>query len=341
MNEMRKVLFVTALLIFALIFGSGTNHAQVSARLGTFKEFQVGVLRSDGSLVPFVEYRHGLWWNPWPQPAQIIYNNEVIPKSLSNHPEPWFQKCNESASPWYFWSSIGTRTVLNAQKLTQVDGHGDRIWAVMTDYPAKRKDEIGAHHTNIGFALNIDLKLEAMIDIEKESAEAKGIVAHIKSAFINLESADVARIAAEPATSLSLLARGFPFSKDERAKIALNLVKLTRSKTVIDGRRLYYFIVEKQYSRPESQRDWQCYNVAELSGWILKGKDGNLSIVNEYFWITDCDRKGGGAVTSSSIFRLKDRTFVFTAEHDYDSESYLISELTEYGLDPLLETHGG
>lgn len=87
--------------------------------------------------------------------------------------------------------------------------------------------------------------------------------------------------------------------------------------------------------------DWQCYHLSELSGWLLKEKDGSFNLTNESFWITDCDRKGGGSVEMFSILRLDDRNFLFTVDHVYDNEMYVIYELGEFGLKRLLETFGG
>lgn len=342
MNKLKKILYTTALLISKLTFGYDASHAQIQAKNETSKEFQIGVLREDGALLPFAEYRHGLWWNPWPNSEPVDEYNWKNPKTLTNHTKPWFQQCNGNASAWYFWSSVDTRTVINSRKLIEVDNHSDKNWALMTDYRNNTKTENDSHHKNIGFALNVDLKLETMIDIEKVTREASDIRAYIKSAFVNLETAEIGRIAATPDLETSYAKRNLPFSSEDRAKVELELTQISRSRSTINGRHIYYFEVEKKYPRPEGQADWQCYNVSSLNGWMLKEKDGSLRIINEDFGISDCDRKDGSSnVQMFNVLRFNERTYVFTVEHGWEDESYMIYELTEYGLDRILETSGG
>ena len=122
----------------------------------------------------------------------------------------------------------------------------------------------------------------------------------------------------------------------------MTLAKLYRSKSSINGRHLYYIEVEKQYQKPAGARDSSCYGVSLLSGWVTKDKDGVLALLNESFGVTDCDGKErGSGVELFSVMTLNNRTFLFTVEHGWEDESYIIYELTEFGLNRLLETFGG
>jgi len=338
-NELKILLIAIALFILAC-GGFGTN-AQPYAQHVAVKELRVGVLRADGALVPFAEYRNDLWWNPWPEPAPIDEYG-VAPKSLNGQPEPWFLRCGEQAASWYFWSPDDGRIVLRPQKLLEVENHMDKSWALMTDYPASQTEENAAHHQNIGFAFNVDLEAETAIDVKKDSAEANGILAYIKPAFNGAEAIEVRRIAAEPQTNAFYLERAFPFSRAAREMVELKLTQLSRSRSSIDGQYIYYFESEKQYERPEGHTDWQCYNVSSFKGWLLRGSDGRLAIVNEVFGIADCDRKlVSGSVRLFSIFRFSGRMYMSTVEHGWEDESYIIYELRENEIEQLLETAGG
>ncbi len=201
-------------------------------------------------------------------------------------------------------------------------------------------DKDGAHHKNIALAINADLKLEGMKEIDTASKEANDAVAFLKAAFISLEIEKIKEDIARSASKDHYEKFNFPLSDADRSKVSLELTSLKRTGSSIDGRHLYNFKVEKKYARPEGVPDWQCYNISELSGWLLKEKDGSFNLANESFWITDCDRKGGGSVEMFSILKLDGRDFVFTVDHAYDNDVYAIYQLGDFSLTRLLETEG-
>jgi len=115
---MNKILIVT-LLLLALVAGYSVDKAPLSAKDNSMSQFMVGILRADGTLVPFAQYGNGGWWNPWPKPRQVaesIYaeRSEVLDHSLTDLSEPWFKQCGEIPISWFFWSSAGTSTELRA-----------------------------------------------------------------------------------------------------------------------------------------------------------------------------------------------------------------------------------
>lgn len=232
--------------------------------------------------------------------------------------------------------------MLKATETLQIENHSQTNWALMTDYSQKQLSEKGFCHGHVGMALNVDLKIGNMIEIESGSGEANSIVAFVKPAFGHAESVEIARYAASPATKDFMAASGFPASSQQRAKVGLTLKGLYRSKSGIDGAQLYYLVIEKQYKKPARARDSACDNVSFLESWVLKNKDGALSLLNDSFSLTDCDGKErGGGVISFSVMTVNNRTFVLAVEHGWEDESYVVYELKDFGLIRLLETSGG
>ncbi len=326
---------------FLFSFFSFASSPQLSSPGPASQRIQVGVVRTDGSIVPFAEYRNNIWWNPWPETTELDVDHSLTPRSLARHPEPWFQTCYNSTSSWYFWPSADNRRLLLARKVVQVENHGEKNWALLSDLPHAVADERGAHHKNIGLALTADLKFDGSKDIEMTSKEATDVAAFIEPAFTGLEYVEIVRQLAVSGTKENYEKNGVPLSELDRSKVALQLTSLKRTSSSINGRNLYYFKVEKKYSRPEGLADAQCNNVSELSGWLVKEKDGSINLINESFWLTDCDKKGGGSIERFNILKLDGRHFVLTVEHVYDSEQYVIYQLKEFGLKSLLVTSGG
>lgn len=328
-------------LFFLIYLVNSPTSSQILSHDQDLKPLQIGVLRSDGTIVPFAEYRNKIWWNPWPESTEFDINTGPEPRSIAGHPEPWFQTSVNTKHSWYFWPNSDTRKILSPRKVVHVENHGDKNWALLTDLSDAVADKAGAHHKNIGLALSADLKLEGMKEIDMASEEANDALASIKPTFVNLEIAEIERKLAIRESKEYYEKTGFPISKVARSKVDLKLTKFNRTSSSIDGRHLYYFQIEKEYTRPEGLPDWQCHHISELSGWLLKEKDGSYHMTNETFLITDCDKKGGGSVEMFNILKLADRNFVITVEHEWDNESYVIYELEDVSLKRLLETFGG
>jgi hypothetical protein len=331
MNQISKPLLAIASILLILSVGGSATNVCVSAQNKNIKQFIVGFLREDGVLVPFAEYRHGLWWNPWPeQPIQPSENNEVVPKTLDGHPEPWFQQCEKAPTTWYLWSSADSRLALKTSETLQVQNHSHTNWGLMTDYPNKQKTEKNSHHNNVGIALSADLIGQSMIGVEKGNSESNEIIAYVKSAFNHSERDELDRLKADPATNDYLATRGFPSSSEQRSKAKLMITKLYRNRSSMDGQYIYYIEVEKQYN---------CSSISFLKGWVLKRKDGTLVLLNDRFGLTDCDGKERGeSVELFSVLTINQRTFLFAVEHGWENETHKIYELKDFELALVLET---
>jgi len=340
--KMNKVFLALGSGLLTLVVGGDAWHVRVKAQDKNTRQFMAGVLRTDGALVPFAEYRYGVWWNPWPEFNPTPESEEVALKSLGGHPEPWFQRCEKSPATWYFWPPARAPLLLKTSGTREVENHSQNNWALVTDYPQKQEAEKGDHHRQAGFALNVDLKIDSMIKIEKGGGEAGNVLTYVKSAFTHSESAEAARLAAEPGTNQLRLADWFPQSAERRAQVGLTVTKLYRDRSGIGGAHVYYVEVEKRYEKPAGSRDVACWGVAFLKGWVLKRKDGGIGMLNDSFGLSDCDGKErGSSVELFSIVRPDRRTFLLTVEHGWEDESYVIYELKDSGLIRLLETFGG
>lgn len=334
MNKFEAAGFTLLFFLCASLF--------VSAQHPQTEKFKVGLLRADGTLVPFAEYRHGLWWNPWAE-IQTVEGGEITPKSLGNQPEPWFRQNKGDSANWYFWSSPNVLFTLKAQKLLQIENHSQKNWAVMTNYSRKRagSDKNDAAHSYAGFALDANLKTNDTIKVEKNGGEVAYIMRYMKPIFVDAENTEINNLLADP--NYKEYAGGFPASDEQRAKFDMTVKKLSRSREAFDGTHVYYIELEREYGKPAAVSGGiSCNNVAFFKGWLLKDKKGTLSLVNEEFTLDDCDGKGKGSVVMLfNALTLNGRTFLLTVEHGWEDESYVIYELKDYGITRLLETFGG
>jgi hypothetical protein len=319
---MRKILIV--LLSLAIVPVSAQQHG-----IGGSSQYLVGTLRGDGTLVPFAQYSHGLWWNPWPSPrrlAESIYaeSTEVVNNSLADLSEPWFTPCLALPTPWFFWSSEGTFTELMASKVVPVRAHSGNNWGLLTDLPKRTsKDPL---HDIIGVAITPRRNIEPFIKIETPNTQANEVDSFIKQIFHLREKTEIERTRVERPAAI--------------AKVETSLTILYRSVHAVDGKHIYYFEAEKQYSKRTASDDPGCYDVSLFQGWISADEKGGMGLMDSNFVFTDCDRKGPSTMIPLGTMTLQEQTFLFVREHGWESESYTILELNQSGLHRVLQTDG-
>jgi hypothetical protein len=310
---MCKTLILTAVLLVALVGSHEIDKRPVAAKPDDVRQFIVGVLRADGTLIPFAQYGNGGWTNPWPRPRESqgsIYDEEaqeIVPHSLGELPEPWFLQCGKTPPKWYFWASLDTPTVLKASEVVKVENHSQTNWALLTNLPKQNTDD--THHVNIGVALNVNLKVEPVMQIQPGAPEAVEILSFVRQAF------------------------------DDAAKAELKT--LYRSSLRLNGEYLYYVEAEKQQKRPPGSRDEGCNDITLFHGWISADEKGGMGLFDSRVFQTDCDMKGPSSSTPLGIMKLKDITYIFVTEHGWEDESYWIIGLDKSGLHKVLETYGG
>lgn len=339
---MKKILIIT-LLLLVLVAGHAFDKAPVSAQDNETSQFMIGMLRADGTLVPFAQYGNGGWWNPWPKPRDVtdsIYaeSTEAIDHSLADLSEPWFTQCGEPPATWFLWTSEGAFSELRASKIMRVGAHSGTNWGLSTDLPTRvSKDPL---HDIIGVAINVRQKIEPFIEIKTPSTEGKEISSFIKEIADVEETAEVDRMRVEAPPAFVNSSPVFSLSKEERAKVATSLTVLYRSNSVVNGEHVYYFEAEKQYQKRSTSGDPGCNDVFLCQGWISRDEKDGLGLMAGNFLITDCDRKGPGTMIPVGIMTLKEQTFLFVREHGWEDESYTILELSQSRLRRVLKTVG-
>lgn len=340
---MRKILLVATFSLFALGAGYEVNKGDLSPKHDEASQFIAGILRGDGTVVPFAQYGNGGWFNPWPNPQQSAENiyaedTKVIPHSLGELAEPWFRHCGKIPKTWYFWSLAATPAVLRVAQVVKVENHSQTNWALLTDFPKQSAED--NHHHNMGVALNVNHKIEPMIEIKTESVEPN-LRSFIKQLFDEAENTELNKIRAEQSPEIKAATPFFSLSSEELAKMRMSITKLCRSKSSLNGKHLYYFEAEKQYQKPATSIDPSCNDVSLFQGWVEATELGELGLMDSRLFLTNCDRKGPSSATPLGIMTLKDEVFLFVSEHGWEDESYVILELSNSGLQKVLETFGG
>jgi hypothetical protein len=340
---MNRIMISVLLALLLLIAPYEVPENYVLAQRDRQNQFIVGILRADGILIPFAQYGNGGWSNPWPKPrssSESIYveNTEVITNSLGDLPEPWFKQGGKVPRTWYFWSSTGALIVLKASRVVQVRAHSGANWALLTNLPGRTSED--ALDNEIGIALNANRKVNPMIEVRSNTPAEKNMVSFVKQTIGDAETDELNRLRGQRLVPESPI-RQFALSKAQRAKTAVSITKLYRSKSLVNGENLYYFEAEKGYPQSIAQGSRNCEDISLFRGWISTQGKGGLGLIDSQLMFTDCDRKGPSTATPLGIMTLKNQTFLFVKEHGWEDQSYMILEFDYSGLHRVLETLGG
>ncbi|HEV8430299.1 MAG TPA: hypothetical protein VGQ41_20515 [Pyrinomonadaceae bacterium] len=281
----------------------------------------VSLLRSDAVLVPFAQYSHGRWENPW---AKSPDSTAEEPNTLADLSKPWFAEGRLPSPLWHFWSPRGKALLLNASQVVEVESHCQKLWGVISDLP--KEEAVDDHFGLLGIALNIDRKVNPSYKLDKTQDEWTKLNTLIQSEFDKEEQAKEKQ-----------LREFLPLPRREETKnksVTLSyLYRMTIEKT---GERLYYFEALKEYRKPIPINEQTCNNVF-LNGWILTKSD-ELKLIDSTIGWKDCET--GVDSIPLGLLVLDDEVFIFSCQFGYEGETYFIYKLSKARIQTVLETYG-
>ena len=325
---MTRILAAISWSIILAVTYSSSNVSIISQHTANDR-FTIAIMREDSVLIPFAEYRDGIWSAPWPKPEGYSENTN----ELAELPKPWFERENRLMTTWYFRSSEGVPMALKASKTMKIENHCQSNWGLLTDYPGKAL-KAGEHHINIGIALDAEKDVESPLDLTKNTVERKKIVPLIQPAFDKTEGVTLAKI--------HKLGHGIHYpSIAQRRKKKLHITKLYRNKSPINGLYIYQVEARKEYKKDLYSYDPNCNTLSIFQGWVLKNRMGELTLIDSGTVVTDCDMKVSDIIKLLGIMRVGGRVFIVTEDHGYEDEGYSIHELKGSRIKRLLKVNGG
>jgi hypothetical protein len=286
----------------------------------------VGLLRSDGVVVPFAEQVAGQWTLPG-----MTAPRDGAP-DLADAPAAWFASGSTTPSWWLFVTLTGRAGTLTTSKTLQARSHCQSIWALASDLPAIPLKETEVH-TAAGVAATGDTTLEPFVTLPNDSGEARRIVAWLKSAFDRDEEA-----AAKAAPDRNPRA---PAASD-RERLPIAIERIVRSKSAVGGRALYYIeAVRHLPTNARGSRD-DCGLQSFWTGWLSEvPATGELAILTSRLDLTDCDRKGSSSTIPLALLRSGGDTVVVAIDRFWESEQYAMYVTDGKTMRALVRAGGG
>jgi hypothetical protein len=323
-----------ALASLALTLSSAgwSNPARAPAQTRTNDKFIVGIFRPDGVIVPFAQYAHRKWTNPWHRQQPDQQPDE--PDTIADLSYPWYKSAVRPLGEWHLLTTAEGLQTVKISKSIQVCSHCQQVWGLLSDYPNPQQSEKNECPRNLGIAFNDKKEARAMTQPTSASADWKQLVKFIGPEFERAEKAGLKG----PAARHYLLQTPTP---KRRAKIPLSILNLYRTRLAGKDRSILYFEVSKEYPRPSEANDAGCDNISLLGAWVLRDGKKNLTLLASQFSPTDCDMKEGGLTRPFGILQLDGKTFAIAEEDSYEGESYVILEIRKKDVHRVLETYAG
>jgi len=294
--------------------------------------FIVGVLRPDGVIVPFAQYAHQKWTNPWHSSQSDDQADQS--DTIADLPKPWFESLLKESNEWYFWSASGEATTLRTSRTVQVCSHCQQVWGLLSDYPHPKEPEKNACVRNLGIVLSEKRQARTMEKLTADSPDWKQVTTFIGPEFDLAERVGLSGLVDQQYSAQIPAA-------EERAKVPLLILNLYRSQLADGGQLLFYFEASKEYAKPSAANDAACNNISLLGGWVLRDAQGNLTLLDFQFEPTDCDMKEGGRILPFAIVQVNGKTFAIVEEDSYEGEGYNILEIREDSVHHVLDTYAG
>ncbi|HEX6719110.1 MAG TPA: hypothetical protein VF088_18525 [Pyrinomonadaceae bacterium] len=319
--QMKLSVFILLSLLLVLT-GLENSGLSVTDPQITKDHFIASLITSDAVLVPFAQYSHGHWENPWPKSSDASAKE---PNTLANLPKPWFAEGRVPSPVWHFWSLDGKAHFLNASKIVEVQSHCQTLWGIASDLP--KEEAVDDRYGMVGIALDIDRKVNPSYELNKTQDDGLKLQSFIQSEFGKEEQAK--------ATELSRFLK--PPRREEQKNKSVTLSHLYQMTIENTGERLYYFESLKEYKKPIPTNDQSCNDVF-FNGWI-SAKSGELKVIDSKIGWTDCEGRLDSIPLGLLVFDSE--VFIFTRDFGYEDEKYSIFKLSESRMQLMLETQGG
>lgn len=289
--------------------------------------FWIGIVRTDGILVPIGTYDNNKWVKTWPEPT--IDDQPAVDKlvkatdrkmKLQDIPASWMGAINKIPSQVYLWSEGSRPKSIAVLDSEFYHSHCSGGWALKTNLPSR--EERGAPTPKIGIATNLDANVNSFEEIKSNSRIALPLSQAIKAKFEEKEKAS-------PHGSLS-----------DPKKGSIELLRIYKARQEVNGKSLYFIAAERKFPKSKNEPDADCYNLNVLNSWVLF-KGNKVAFLSSEFISTDCDGKEMNGIVPDAVITIKGRRYTVSENYGYEWESYRIHEILDGDMKEVLRVDGG
>jgi hypothetical protein len=301
-------MIANAILTFVLTLLAPAMPAPASVRPDD-PAFTIGVLRSDGNLIPFAVFDGKSWTTPWPRDVRWL----EIPSSLESAPQAWFGKPGKP-SEFTIWTDGVKGPTVPVMTPGSVPIACERRVVLRTGYQAAgavpRVTE--QPYPKVGLAVAGEVTIEPVAAVPRESEEWVRLSQAILEPFAVAEQRAIDRI---PGWKHDI-------RPEARRRFPIQIERLYSAPMETEGWTAYFVEALKPY--PPGPDDAGCGLVTSVGGWVLSGpehrREFRLDAVVSY-----CDRKGATFFLPFGRLTANSRRYWVYQLAGYGVEHYIVA----------------
>ncbi len=316
--QMKKFILVTIFLL-QMSIAAAANEANLP--------FWIGIIRTDGILVPIGTYDNDKWVKTWPEPT--IDDQPDIDKvvkatdgkmKLQDIPASWMGAIKKIPTQVYLWSEGSSPKGISILDSEFYHSHCSGGWALKTNLPSR--EERGAPTPKIGIATNLKTNVNPFEEIKSNSKIATPLIRAIKAKFEKKETDSP---------------HGSPKVKENES---IELVRIYKARHDLNGKSLYFIMAQREYPKPTNAADRDCYDLNILNSWVVF-QGNTISFLSSEFIITDCDGKEINDIVPDAVITIKGKRYTVSENYGYEWETFRIHEILDGGMKEVLRVDGG
>lgn len=304
MTRARSHLGVVVLVFGALL--ARPSAFQDSAKRD--RTYSVGVVRADGTLIPFAQFDRGTWRAIWSGP------DAIVPLTLDDVEERWWGKGGPALS-WMLWKGATESTPLKVTRPRVVSTPCSAQAALGTDYETAGTlpEPDTAPYPKLGIATTSAITFEPIVEVPQGDPDWQ----RVKRALEEREF----REAEDDALADMSWRHPAPPSMRERTPIDLQAVWHVKDS------RFFYFEAMKHYPDPEPAAGKPpCELVTYVAGYLWEDKSEKLKPVNVRALITYCHMEFAAFLWPFGVIREGDKQYWLFQSAGWSGEFYGITE---------------
>lgn len=287
--------------------------------------FLIGVLRSDGVIVPFASYDGSQWDTPWPaadSPADTTL------KTLDAIPKKWFAPLETIPREWYIRTRTGGFQAMRVDRPAVVKSRRSDLWGLAADIVKNTENDPREPHSGIvlkdGIALSRNIQTRPVAALGKESEEWRIFQQVIREAFSTAEDK-----------------KGHPLSREVREREELTFPVMYRGTEAADGSAVCYFEASRNYVAAGLLPGTSPSGISILRGWLRRDRTGSISFIHREFSSERFIALREPACVPLGILNLGGNALWVVQEQERGSELYRILEVGRTEVRVIAEMFGG
>jgi hypothetical protein len=285
----------------------------------------IGVVRSDGVIIPFASYDGSRWDTPWPAADTPV---DTTLKTLDALPKKWYAPLVAAPREWYVRTRTGGFHAARVDRPVVVKSRCSELWGLAADpvkgsEDASREPQSGAVSKD-GIALSRNIQIQPVAAVGKDSEEWRGLQSVIRAAFSAAENK-----------------KGHPLSPEVREREEFTLPVLFRGTEEADGSIIYYFEAGRNYVTAGLLPGTSPAGASFLRGWLRRDRAGALSFIQQNFTSERFSAPREPALVPLGILNPGGNALWVVQAQEQGSESYRILELGRTEVRVIAEMFGG